>query len=140
MAKKKTRKDAVMEWISQAQQSGKSIFHFVDSPASLKKGEQAFLSIWDYCRDNDLPTPVPEHAFYSGRRWRFDVAWVDEKIAIDIQGGTWVQGGHSRGKGHENDCEKLCEAVVLGWRFILVTYKQISTGYAFSCIQKLLNS
>ena len=36
--------------------------------------------------------PTREYRFAPPRRWRFDFAWVDRKIAFEIEGGTWVSG------------------------------------------------
>lgn len=64
-----------------------------------------------------LPPPVPEYRFASPRRWRFDYAWPDLRLALEVEGGTWTGGRHVRGHGYERDCEKYGEAVVLGCAF-----------------------
>ena len=55
----------------------------------------------------DIPKPVGEYRFFDGRWFRFDYAWLEPwKVATEIEGGTWVQGRHSRGKGFASDCKK----------------------------------
>lgn len=58
---------------------------------------------------------VREYRFNSARRWRFDFAIVDYKIGIEVMGGTWTHGKHSRGAGQRNDYEKHNSSVMLGW-------------------------
>ena len=88
--------------------------------------------------------PELELRFSSERRWRFDLAWrrfTGERpnhLAIEIDGGGFVQGRHSRGLGIEKDCEKYAHAMLAGWRVLRVTPKQITSGEALDWIQKLL--
>ena len=91
-----------------------------------------------HCKAYGL-TPVREHRVVPTRRWRFDYAFPDALLAVEIQGGTWINGGHSRGKGIERDCEKAAEAMVLGWRVLHVTTDQVRNGQAISWVVKLLN-
>lgn len=65
-----------------------------------------------------LPEPVREYKFCPDRRWKFDFAWIAQKIAVEIEGGIWIQGRHSRGKGMLNDMEKYNNAVLNGWRVL----------------------
>lgn len=84
-----------------------------------------------------LPLPVEEHRFCK-RRWRFDLAWIDRKLAVECEGGIWVGGRHVRGKGFERDCEKYSEAAILGWRVLRFTTGQIESGYALDAIERAL--
>lgn len=74
------------------------------------------LSVLLLCRQFDLPEPVPEYRFHEARKWRFDYAWPERKIAVEIDGGVFVQGRHNRGAGYRKDTEKLNAAAELGWR------------------------
>lgn len=73
------------------------------------------------CRDAGIPAPDPEHRFHPVRRWRFDFAWPDERVALEVEGGIWTRGRHVRGKGALNDMEKYSEAAARGWRILRVT-------------------
>ena len=69
-----------------------------------------------------LPEPVAEYRFHPERRWRFDYAWPElGAVAVELEGGTWVQGRHTRGGGFEKDCIKYNAAVLLGWRVLRFT-------------------
>lgn len=64
-----------------------------------------------------------EVKFHPSRKWRFDFANWKHMVAVEIEGGTWIQGGHSRGAGYQKDTEKYNEAVKLGWRVLRYTGK-----------------
>ena len=85
-----------------------------------------------------LPDPAREFRFHPTRRWRFDLAWPDGHVAVEVEGGVYVAGRHSRGVGFESDCEKYSEAMVLGWRVLRVTPRQIKSGQALGWIERLL--
>lgn len=70
---------------------------------------------------SDLPEPVREYRFSASRRWRFDFAWPEQRVAVECQGGVWTRGRHSRGAGQEADYEKHNTAVAQGWRILYVT-------------------
>jgi very-short-patch-repair endonuclease len=61
---------------------------------------------------------VVEHRFHPERRWRFDIAWPDLKVAVEVEGGVFVRGRHNRPTGFINDCEKYNAAAVMGWRVL----------------------
>jgi len=59
---------------------------------------------------------IKEHRFHPKRLWRFDYAILELKIALEVQGGLFTNGRHSRGTGYLNDIDKFNEAQLLGWR------------------------
>lgn len=65
-----------------------------------------------------LPIPEAEFQFAHPRRWRFDWAWPEQKLALECQGGTWTGGRHVRGAALLKEWEKLNSAAVLGWRLL----------------------
>lgn len=87
-----------------------------------------------------LPKPETEFAFAKaiGRRWRFDLAWPDERLAVEVEGGTWTGGRHTRGAGFEADAEKYAEAVLSGWRVLRVTGAMIRSGRAVALVERAL--
>lgn len=84
-----------------------------------------------------LPDPILEHRFAPPRRWRFDLAWPSDKVALEIEGGTWINGRHSRGAAFEKDCEKYNTAVLLGWQVFRVTNHMVLDGRAVKLLQDL---
>ena len=87
-----------------------------------------------------LPEPVAEYRFHHERRWRFDGAWPEQLIAMEIEGGIWIEGRHTRGKGFEDDCEKYNAAAALGWRLLRFTPAMINDGRALKDIEDTLRS
>jgi len=70
---------------------------------------------------------VFEHRFHPKRRWRFDMANIENKIAIEIEGGIFSKGNGQKGSGAHSsvtgilrDIEKYNNATALGWRVIRV--------------------
>lgn len=86
----------------------------------------------------EIPLPEAEYRFHLTRRWRFDFAWPEQKIALEFEGGTWSHGRHTRGKGYEGDCEKYSEAAILGWKVIRVTAAMIRDGRAMRLLKSAL--
>jgi very-short-patch-repair endonuclease len=82
-----------------------------------------------------LPSPVSEYRFYPTRRWRFDYAYPEKKIAVEIEGGAFTMGRHTRGAGFIGDMEKYNAATMLGWRILRYTPK----GINFQQIRELYN-
>lgn len=85
-----------------------------------------------------LPPPEREVRFLPARRWRFDLAWPDRKLAVEVHGGVYTNGRHTRGKGFTRDREKMNEALLLGWRVLEVTSEQVQSGQALTWIEKAL--
>lgn len=86
-----------------------------------------------------LPRPQAEYRFHPTRKWRFDWAILGPPLlAIEVEGGAWTGGRHTRGAGFEKDLEKYAEALVLGWRILRVTPKQIEDGTALTLVGRIL--
>ena len=64
-----------------------------------------------------------EHKFHPTRKWRFDFAWVDLKIALECDGGQFKTGGGRHNS--DSDREKLNNAALLGWRVVRFSARQI---------------
>ena len=75
-----------------------------------------------------LPAYVTEHRFHPTRRWRFDYCWPELMIAVEVHGGTYTNGRHTRGGGFTVDREKMNEAAIYGWTVLEVTSAQVRSG------------
>jgi len=74
----------------------------------------------------DADQPIPEYRFHPPRRWRFDAAWPERLLAVEIEGGAWASGRHVRGTGYEGDCEKYNQAACDGWIVLRYTPQMIN--------------
>jgi len=76
------------------------------------KGEQCLAQALE---ESQLPgwDLVREHKFHPTRAWRFDFAWPSQRLAVEVDGRR-----HRTCAGQRSDCEKLNEAVRLGWRVL----------------------
>ena len=81
---------------------------------------------------------VEEHKFHPTRKWRFDYALIYAKIAIEVEGGVWSNGRHTRGKGFLGDMEKYNEATSMGWRIIRVTPDSLISNNTLRLIDNTL--
>ena len=83
-----------------------------------------------------IPLATPEYRFHPSRKWRVDWAWLPEKIALEIEGGTWLYGRHNRAPGFLRDMEKYRELAIAGWRVIRVTPQELDSGLAAELIRR----
>jgi len=85
-------------------------------------------------RHERLPEPEREIRFSNTRKWRIDFGWPDLMLAVEVEGGTWTNGRHSRGSGFRKDCEKYNQLSMDGWTLLRFTPGMISEGEAILTI------
>lgn len=85
-----------------------------------------------------VPQPTTELQFCSDRKWRFDFAWIPWAVALEVEGGIWVAGRHSRGKGFLADIEKYNRATLEGWRVFRTTPDELLTPETAFLIQRAI--
>lgn len=64
--------------------------------------------------------------------WRFDFAWANIKLAVEVDGGAWTHGRHTRGQGFIDDQRKRNAAILLGWRVLHYTPQTIDFAQIFN--------
>ena len=93
-------------------------------PAARSKGEAAFAL---QLRALKFPQWEEEYRFHPRRRWRFDFAWPEHKLAVEVEGVTGGAGGrHQRREGFIEDLDKYSEAWRLGWKVLRIDSGMIS--------------
>ena len=86
-----------------------------------------------------LPDPEREHRFSPPRRWRFDFAWPELKIAAELEGGTFTEKSrHTTGTGFRKDCEKYNAATLQGWRVFRFDCTMVGKGQAIKTIKQAI--
>jgi len=83
---------------------------------------------------------VREHRFHPVRRWRFDLAHVESKTAIEIEGGIWTKGRHTRPKGYIKDMEKYNAAIELGWVILRYSTEQMKKTETYEQIGRVIEN
>ena len=74
---------------------------------------------------------TPEYQFCYGRKWRFDYAIIPLRIAVEVEGGTWINGRHIRPQTYLRDLEKYNNAAAHGWLLLRVIPQDLySTEFA----------
>lgn len=103
----------------------------------MSEGEELFAL---HCRVEFhlVNQPEREFPFAKPRRWRFDFAWPAKRVAVEIEGGTWIQGRHNRGSSIEKDLEKYNTAALLGWKVLRFTTAMVKSGRAINLVQEAL--
>lgn len=104
--------------------------------------EVAFM--WQVKHTTDIADPLPAHQFDLVRKWKFDFAWPDVHIAVEIEGGIWrgrgrgsqtsanTGGAHSHPLNILRDIEKYNAAARAGWRIIRFTPDMVKKGEAIA--------
>lgn len=95
------------------------------------------LLAWQLRAANVL-APIAEYRFHPTRKWRFDLAWPERLVAVEVDGGTWISGRHTTGVGIEGDALKQSEAGALGWRVLRVTRTMVDDGRALDLVERAL--
>jgi hypothetical protein len=80
-----------------------------------------------YMTSCGIPEPTCEYKFCDHRRWRFDFAWPIQRVALEVEGGVWTGGRHTRGSGFLKDVEKYNAAAAMGWRVVRCEPKTLLT-------------
>lgn len=101
--------------------------------------EQSTALFRALCRRSGVPEPVTEYHFAKPERvWRFDFAWLDAKVALEVEGGIWTQGRHTRGAGFLGDIAKYNRATELGWSVFRTTPSELDTISTLTMISRAI--
>lgn len=79
-----------------------------------------------------------EFEFHPERKWKADFHLVGKKILVEVEGGIWSGGRHTRGKGYLGDLEKYNAATMMGFQVIRFSTDQVKSGHAIQQIEKMV--
>lgn len=79
-----------------------------------------------------------EAALIPGRKWRWDFYLRKKDLAIEVHGGTWSRGKHSRGNGQANDFAKANAAALAGIKVLYFDTKMVKSGIAIDTVLEAL--
>lgn len=80
-----------------------------------------------------------EYKFHPTRKWRVDFLITGTKILVEVEGGIWSGGRHTRGKGYLGDMEKYNEAAAMGYKVLRFSTEQVKSGLAIQQIEKIVS-
>lgn len=149
-----TRKDAAA-WVRQANQvnreARKTMKPRREGPRIRQEhpraGSRYELELQRLIAYEGLPSPAMQLWFAKdlGRRYRFDFAWPDRKIAAEVDGGRWLVRRGKDGRpvpvgfhNHIDDYRKLNLAAKLGWKILRFTPEMIHSGEAIQELRSVL--
>lgn len=83
---------------------------------------------------------VQEFRPFADTRHRFDFAWPhqDPRVCVEVEGGVYSGGRHTRGAGFTADAAKYNRAATQGWYVLRVTAEHIKSGQALAWIQQMV--
>jgi very-short-patch-repair endonuclease len=102
--------------------------------------EDWFLALW---RETKGPAPVRQHQFAPPRKFSFDFAWPDRRVAVEIEGGQFTKrpcpqcgamipvGGGHQGSRFQSDVEKYNLAAAFQWRVLRFTGDDLRNAAAW---------
>ncbi|MDO8303927.1 MAG: hypothetical protein Q7T18_11865 [Sedimentisphaerales bacterium] len=60
----------------------------------------------------------------------------EARVSVEVEGGVWIQGGHTRGAGYSSDLEKYNAAAALGWIVLRFTPKMLEDD-PMTCVRQV---
>lgn len=91
-----------------------------------------------HSRLEGLPEPQREYRFAVGRKFAFDFCWVEQKVAVEIEGGIWIQGRHNRASSIEADFRKYNLAAQLGFKVLRFSTEMVISGEAIHQVKAVI--
>jgi len=87
-----------------------------------------------------LPKPVQEYKFHPVRKWRIDYYFEanGRKVGLEVEGGIWTGGRHTRGAGFAGDMEKYNAAAAMGITIVRVVPGDLLKLKTFELVKKTL--
>ena len=115
----------------------------------MKRITEAQIVLETHLKELGLKNIEVEHRFARSlcREWRSDYfipAFSQEKICVkipvlvEIEGGAWSAGRHTRGKGYSDDCLKYSTASAMGFKVFRFTTQQVLSGDSKAFLKKWL--
>jgi hypothetical protein len=96
------------------------------------------------CKEQGLPEPIAEYMFANevmDRKWRADYYFERNgvQVILEVEGGVWTKGRHTRPKGFLRDMEKYNAMSRLGIFLLRTTPKDLLTVKTTQMIEQTLS-
>jgi very-short-patch-repair endonuclease len=103
---------------------------FVPNPLAMR-----FEALWERWGG---PALECEYKFSAARRWRADYCHTASRTIIELEGGIYSAGRHTRAAGYLGDIEKYNAAAAMGWRIIRCQPKELCTMATLQLVRQTL--
>lgn len=110
-----------------------------EKPATAKKSGNTGkfeLIVLDTCKKLGLKVEK-EYKFLPDRRFRFDFAIPDMKVACEYEGVMSAKSRHTTITGYTGDCTKYNLAALNGWR--VMRYTTLNMGQVIDDLKAIIN-
>lgn len=106
---------------------------------ALKPGSVAEETLAFQLKAASAPLFERQFPIVAGRRFRADFYFPVGRLVVEVEGGGFINGRHSRGTGIESDAEKSACIARMPARLMRVTPGQVKRGEALDWILKALS-
>lgn len=73
----------------------------------------------------------------AGRQEHVDFAWPAQRLAVEINGGTWqAKSGHNSGRGLRRDWHKTNRLQLAGWLILTFTSDMVRDGTMYTTLKQ----
>ena len=93
-------------------------------------------TLWNQLDQERPRLPMPKWQYQiggSGHKW--DFGWESRRVLVEVQGGTYARGAHTRGAGYAADRIRSNLAQLDGWLVLEFTGGQVQDGTALDTIK-----
>ena len=114
--------------------------NYVQKVQEMKKVNGQQKIFMQLCEKSNLPVPIPEYKFHDKRKWRIDYyfEYNGKRIALEVEGGVWTKGRHTRGSGFTKDMVKDNEMAANGILLLRVTPTDLMKLQTIDLIKKTI--
>ncbi len=110
---------------------------FKKAKAAVQKGYDAEIVLM-FFKEHKLPVATPEFRFHPERLYKFDFAFQEQMVALEVEGGVFKGGGHTSIKGFLKDIHKYNLATVMGWRVLRVVPSELCMQETIDMLKEIL--
>ena len=105
------------------------------SKSQAAGGDPLFMTL---CGGIGIPEPAVEFRFHPTRKWRLDYSWPTQRLALEVEGGIWIGGRHTRPASYLAEMEKYNALAVMGWRLLRCTPSTLCTTAMLDAVHAAL--
>ena len=99
------------------------------------------MALWtDVIDPATLTGYVREAQIIPNRKFRYDFYFPEHRLCVEVQGGVWSNGAHSRPTGIKRDYEKSNLCTQYGFKLLQFDVKAVKSGEALQVTEQILTN